>query len=336
MKTQKNLRGMASTLVVLAALFIIPFFFASCTSDYDFEEAFVPEKIFIRDTVHVHTTDTIIKEVEKTKIEYVDRPVYVTDTLIQVITKTDTLVVTKTERDTITITEEIIKEVPVIQHDTIYQYIPVEVPVYVTDTVVVEKIVYVEKEVIKYVDRTDTVTVVVHDTVYVETPVNPDPVLPDTPEEWGTIDWELTQAFGGISWTFDNNMQPTLNASVITSRGIVSFNSGNAYFYSYDTSKLSGRLSAIPTGSAWTPSYINVKKNPNYFWEYAGLSGVTYNMNGVEILKTVDVELERPFMTTGDAYQFDEETGYMNIVYTYKDRADETKTVTLFEGYFRK
>ncbi len=336
MKTQKNLRGMANILVVLAAIVFSTMFFASCTSDYDFEEAFVPEKIFIRDTVHVHTTDTIIKEVEKTKIEYVDRPVYVTDTLIQVITKTDTLVVTKTERDTITITEEIIKEVPVIQHDTIYQYIPVEVPVYVTDTVVVEKIVYVEKEVIKYVDRTDTVTVVVHDTVYVETPVNPDPVLPDTPEEWGTIDWELTQAFGGISWTFDNNMQPTLNASVITSRGIVSFNSGNAYFYSYDTSKLSGRLSAIPTGSAWTPSYINVKKNPNYFWEYAGLSGVTYNMNGVEILKTVDVELEKPFMTTGDAYQFNKETGYMNIVYTYKDRADETKTVTLFEGYFRK
>lgn len=336
MKTQKNLRGMANILVVLAAIVFSTMFFASCTSDYDFEEAFVPEKIFIRDTVHVHTTDTIIKEVEKTKIEYVDRPVYVTDTLIQVITKTDTLVATKTERDTITITEEIIKEVPVIQHDTIYQYIPVEVPVYVTDTVVVEKIVYVEKEVIKYVDRTDTVTVVVHDTVYVETPVNPDPVLPDTPEEWGTIDWELTQAFGGISWTFDNNMQPTLNASVITSRGIVSFNSGNAYFYSYDTSKLSGRLSAIPTGSAWTPSYINVKKNPNYFWEYAGLSGVTYNMNGVEILKTVDVELEKPFMTTGDAYQFNKETGYMNIVYTYKDRADETKTVTLFEGYFRK
>lgn len=335
MKTQKNFRGMASILAVLVAM-VLTSLVASCTADYDFEEAFVPEKIFIRDTVHVHTTDTIIKEVEKTKIEYVDRPVYVTDTLIQVITKTDTLVVTKTERDTITITEEIIKEVPVIQHDTIYQYIPVEVPVYVTDTVVVEKIVYVEKEVIKYVDRTDTVTVVVHDTVYVETPVNPDPVLPDTPEEWGTIDWELTQAFGGISWTFDNNMQPTLNASVITSRGIVSFNSGNAYFYSYDTSKLSGRLSAIPTGSAWTPSYINVKKNPNYFWEYAGLSGVTYNMNGVEILKTVDVELERPFMTTGDAYQFDEETGYMNIVYTYKDRADETKTVTLFEGYFRK
>lgn len=336
MNTQKEIRGMASILVVLAALFVVPFFFGSCTSDYDFEEAFVPEKIFVRDTIHIHTTDTVIKEVEKTKIEYVDRPVYVTDTLIQVITKTDTLVVTKTERDTITITEEIIKEVPVIQHDTIYQYVPVEVPVYVTDTVVVEKVVYVEKEVIKYVDRTDTVTVVVHDTVYVETPVNPDPVLPDTPEEWGTIDWDKTKAFGGISWTFDNNMQPTLNASVITSKGIVSFNSGNAYFYSYDTSKLSGRLSAIPTGSAWVPSYINVKKNPNIFWEYAGLSGVTYNMNGVDILKTVDVELEKPFMTTGDAYQFNEETGYMNIVYTYKDRADETKTVTLFEGYFRK
>lgn len=334
--TQKNnFRGMASILVVLVAM-VLTSLVASCTADYEFEDAFVPEKIFIRDTVHVHTTDTIIKEVEKIKIEYVDRPVYVTDTLIQVITETDTLVVTKVERDTITITEEIIKEVPVVVTDTIYEYIPVEVPVYVTDTVVVEKVVYVEKEVIKYVDRTDTVTVVVHDTVYVEKPINPDPELPDTPEEWGTIDWDKTKAFGGISWTFDNNMQPVLNGSAVFENGVVSFNSGNAYFYRYDTSKLSGRLGAIPVGTSWVPSYINVKKNPNYFWEYAGLNGVTYNMNGVEILKGVDVELEKPFMTTGDAYQFDEETGYMNIEYTYTDRADEQKTVTLFKGYVRK
>lgn len=334
--TQKNFRGYAYIMVALIS--VVSLFFGSCTSDYDFEEAFVPEKIFIRDTVHVHTTDTIIKEVEKTKIEYVDRPVYVTDTLFQIITEHDTLVVTKTEYVTVhdTITSEIIKEVPVIQHDTIYQYIPVEVPVYVTDTIVVEKIVYVEKEVIKYVDRTDTVTVVVHDTVYVETPITPDTIAPTTPEEWGTIDWEKTQVYGGISWSFDARMKPVLNASVITSKGVVSFNSGNAFFYRYDTNKLSNRLGAIPTGNAWIPSYINVRKNPNYFWEYAGLSGVTYNMNGVEILKTVDVELEKPFMKNGNEYNYNEETGKMVIEYTYKDRADETKTVTLFNGTFRK
>lgn len=333
MNNKRNFRGIANMVVALTVIFG-SLFFGSCTSDYDFEEAFVPEKIYVHDTIHIHTTDTLYKEVEKTKIEYVDRPVYITDTLYQIITKTDTLMVTKIERDTIT--QEIIKEVPVIQHDTIYQYIPVEVPVYVIDTVVVEKIVYVEKEVIKYVDRTDTVTVVVHDTVYVEKPITPDTIAPTTPEEWGTIDWEKTQNYGGISWSFDARMKPVLNASVITSKGVVSFNSGNAFFYRYDTSKLSNRLGAIPTGNAWIPSYINVKKNPNYFWEYAGLSGITYNMNGVEILKTVDVELEKPFMKNGNEYNYNEETGKMVIEYTYKDRADETKTVTLFNGTFRK
>ncbi len=69
MTQKKEFRGMASILVVLAALFVVPFFFGSCTSDYDFEEAFVPEKIFVRDTIHIHNTETIIKKVEIEGIE---------------------------------------------------------------------------------------------------------------------------------------------------------------------------------------------------------------------------------------------------------------------------
>lgn len=164
---------------------------------------------------------------------------------------------------------------------------------------------------------------------YVDVYITPTPDINDP------VDWNKTQAYGGISWSFDNNMNPVLQATVITTNNkIIVFNSGNHYDYSFDTNSISGRLGAIPVGSGWVPSYINVKKNPNIFWEYAGLNGSTYNMNGVDILKNVNVELERPFLANGTEYQFNEKTGRMIIKHTYTDRSDKQVTVTLFDGYF--
>lgn len=126
--------------------------------------------------------------------------------------------------------------------------------------------------------------------------------IPTLPDEVGPIDWLKTKQFGGLSWYWAIEGQaivPHIAGSIITAAGVMSFEKGAHYFRPMDINTINDRVGAVTNaaaGNKLVPSYVNILRNPNPYWYYAGFDNFsTATINGVDILTNPKVDLNKPF-----------------------------------------
>lgn len=133
---------------------------------------------------------------------------------------------------------------------------------------------------------------------------------PNTPSEWGKIDWNLTQAYGGASWTFDivsNSLKAYVAYTFVTTNGVVVICDGQTMFYKMNVNSIKGRLSAVrntQSGNKWIPAYINISNSSssNPIWNYTGVDGKSNSqVPGSAIVKlTEKIDVKQPWLFTGN------------------------------------
>lgn len=133
---------------------------------------------------------------------------------------------------------------------------------------------------------------------------------PNTPSEWGKIDWNLTQAYGGASWTFDivsNSLKAYVAYTFVTTNGVVVICDGQTKFYKMNVNSIKGRLSAVrntQSGNKWIPAYINISNSSssNPIWNYTGVDGKSNSqVPGSAIVKlTEKIDVKQPWLFTGN------------------------------------
>lgn len=133
---------------------------------------------------------------------------------------------------------------------------------------------------------------------------------PNIPSEWGSIDWNMTQAYGGASWAFDvvnNGLAAYVAYTFVTTNGVVVICDGQTMFYQMNINGIKGRLGATrntQSGNKWIPAYINISnsssKNP--IWNYAGVDGKSNStVPGSAIVKlNQKIDVKQPWLFTGN------------------------------------
>lgn len=133
---------------------------------------------------------------------------------------------------------------------------------------------------------------------------------PNTPNEWGKIDWNLTQAYGGASWAFDvvnNSLKAYVAYTFVTTNGVVVICDNQTMFYAMNVNSLKGRLGAVrntQSGNKWIPAYINISNSSssNPIWNYTGVDGKSNSqVPGSAIVKlTEKIDVKQPWLFTGN------------------------------------
>lgn len=137
-------------------------------------------------------------------------------------------------------------------------------------------------------------------------------VMPDTPDEWGKIRWDLTKRYGGASWTFEiknNKLYAHETFAYITDNGVVNVTEGKAEFTQMNISRITSRVSAvINAGSGsnkYTAATVTVNKNnsSNPIWNYKGFDGVSNaDVPGSAIVKLEEkIDVNEPFIFYPDS-----------------------------------
>ncbi len=164
---------------------------------------------------------------------------------------------------------------------------------------------------------------------------------PNIPSEWGKIDWNMTQAYGGASWTFDivnNKLKAYVAYTFITTNGVVVNCEGKSMFYKMNINSIKGRLSAVrntQSGNKWIPAYINISNSSasNPIWNYSGVDGKSNStVPGSAIVKLENkIDIKEPWLFTANggnavgSYQFSD--GRLVITHNGKVIYDGTSEI---------